>query len=582
MSDPSEINQKLIQENALLKQKIQELETAQAASTHFEDQLRNGEESLKVSQRLAKVGSWEWTIGTQNLIMTDEAYRIHDLDPAERLPYNKFLKQIMACYRPKDRSLIQEAIRRCASSGESYDLKLPFTTAKGRNIWVRTAGEAVRYEGRFFKIVGTVMDITDYVLMEEALRQSEKQFQAVADYTPDWENWIGPDGKIRWINSMVVNFIGYTFEECLNMPDYPMTIVDEPDRERIRQLFMESIHGSTGSADCRLICKGGQRKWGEVTWRPMYDEAGCFLGSRSSLRDITSRKQMEDALRHSEYIQRSILQVAPIGIALASNRIIKRVNQRLCEMTGYTSEELINISTRMLYPTEAEYESVGRELEVVSSWGTGSIESRWVCKDGTIINVLINLPHLRSEIENEESIFTVLDITARKQAEEELENHRKDLERLVKKRTSELENKSKNLEELNVALKVLLQQREKDRDEVEAQVLANVKELVMPYIQKLKIRLGNKGGSDYVNILESNLTNIISPFSNKLSSKYLNLTSREIQIANLIKEGKTTKDCAQLLHISPGTVTFHRKNIRTKLKLQNKKSNLRSYLLTLS
>jgi DNA-binding CsgD family transcriptional regulator len=152
----------------------------------------------------------------------------------------------------------------------------------------------------------------------------------------------------------------------------------------------------------------------------------------------------------------------------------------------------------------------------------------------------------------------------------------------LKKRERDLKAKSRKLEELNTALKVLLKQREDDKDELEKKVLVNVKQLAMPYIERLKkSRLKDKE-ADYVNILESNLTNIISPFSNKLSSKYINLTPKEIQIANLIKEGKTTKDIANLLNISPGTVEYHRENIRRKLNLKNKKGNMRSYLLTLS
>ena len=88
--------------------------------------------------------------------------------------------------------------------------------------------------------------------------------------------------------------------------------------------------------------------------------------------------------------------------------------------------------------------------------------------------------------------------------------------------------------------------------------------------------------ADYVNILKSNLINIISPFSNQLSSKYVNLSPKEIQIATLIKEGKTTTDIAERMNILPGTVDFHRHNIRNKLKLKNKRANLESYLLTFS
>jgi DNA-binding CsgD family transcriptional regulator len=86
----------------------------------------------------------------------------------------------------------------------------------------------------------------------------------------------------------------------------------------------------------------------------------------------------------------------------------------------------------------------------------------------------------------------------------------------------------------------------------------------------------------YINIIETHLDDIISPFLCNLTSKYPNLTPREIQITNLIKEGRTTKEIADILKSSSGAIDFHRNNIRNKLGLKNKNANLRSYLLSLS
>jgi DNA-binding CsgD family transcriptional regulator len=85
----------------------------------------------------------------------------------------------------------------------------------------------------------------------------------------------------------------------------------------------------------------------------------------------------------------------------------------------------------------------------------------------------------------------------------------------------------------------------------------------------------------YIHILESNLNDIVSPFLRTLSAKYVSLTPTEIQVANLIKEGRATKEIAELLNLSSKTVNTHRQNIRMKLALKNKKVNLRSHLLSL-
>jgi DNA-binding CsgD family transcriptional regulator len=84
----------------------------------------------------------------------------------------------------------------------------------------------------------------------------------------------------------------------------------------------------------------------------------------------------------------------------------------------------------------------------------------------------------------------------------------------------------------------------------------------------------------YLNILESNLNDITSSFSVRLSSKYLNLTPTEIQVTNLIGQGKESKEIAELLNSSPRTIAFHRERIRKKLGLRNKKTNLKAYLMS--
>ena len=159
---------------------------------------------------------------------------------------------------------------------------------------------------------------------------------------------------------------------------------------------------------------------------------------------------------------------------------------------------------------------------------------------------------------------------------------RKMAEEALKKREQALELISRSLEEANTALKVLLQHREEDKAILEEQVLANVRKLVLPYLENLKHLNLNENQAAQVKIIEENIKKIVSPFLRNLTSNYLDLTPREIQVANLVKEGKTTKEMTELLNISATAVDFHRKNLRSKFGIKNKKTNLMAFLSSLS
>ncbi|MBW2437121.1 MAG: LuxR C-terminal-related transcriptional regulator [Desulfobacterales bacterium] len=162
-------------------------------------------------------------------------------------------------------------------------------------------------------------------------------------------------------------------------------------------------------------------------------------------------------------------------------------------------------------------------------------------------------------------------ITALKLAEEALKAHEK-----------ELELKTQHLEETNTALKVLLQQREKDKAELESKVLQNINVLISPYVAKLKNKTLKSSDKALVDIIDTNLQDIVSPLLQRLVNAKIILTPQEIQVAALVKEGKSTKEIADILTVSETTVSFHRKNLRKKLGLDNTRKNLRAHLLSLS
>jgi DNA-binding CsgD family transcriptional regulator len=163
------------------------------------------------------------------------------------------------------------------------------------------------------------------------------------------------------------------------------------------------------------------------------------------------------------------------------------------------------------------------------------------------------------------------EITALKLSEEEL--------RMSK---SALEDQKKRLEETNIALKVLIRQREEDKLELEKNVLNNIKDLVFPYIEKLKLAPLRAKDKTNLNIIESHLQEVISPLLQRLSNLDIVLTPQEMQVASLVKDGKSSKEIADILNVSETTIHFHRKNLRRKFGLKKKSTNLRSYLLSMS
>jgi len=155
------------------------------------------------------------------------------------------------------------------------------------------------------------------------------------------------------------------------------------------------------------------------------------------------------------------------------------------------------------------------------------------------------------------------------------------VQRSLAQKEGELREQAEKLAEGNVALKVLLKHREEDRRQLEESMLANVRELILPYVERL-LAAGLKAREQAMaEIIRERLQEIISPFLNRLTSLNTLLTPQEIHVAALVREGKTSKVIADVMMISVSAVDFHRKRIRQKLNMTGSGNNLRSYLLSL-
>jgi PAS domain S-box-containing protein len=287
---------------------------------------------------------------------------------------------------------------------------------------------------------------------------------------------------------------------------------------------------------------------------------------------VTKCQRTRIALQESEEKLRNIVEYSNnLFYSLTPDHILTYLSPQIEEMLGYTAEETMVKWTELASDNPINEEGFKKTVAAIES---GRIQSPYelelVHKNGKKVMLEIREAPV---VENGKTVAIVgaaTDITERKQAEEAL-----------LKKKAELKTKAKSLKEVNTALRVLLKAREKDKTNLEEKVLSNVKDLVLPYIERIKKSSLDNIQKSCIDILESNLEEIVSPFSRKLSSKYLHLTPTEIRVANLVKEGKTTKEIAEFVNLSPRTVESHRNNIREKLGIKKSETNLRTYLLSM-
>ena len=296
-----------------------------------------------------------------------------------------------------------------------------------------------------------------------------------------------------------------------------------------------------------------------------------FLGIA---RDITHRKITEQALKESERRYRTIIENIEDGyyeVDLAGNYTF--FNDAMARIIGYSRDEMMGMNYRV-YTDEYYAKQVFEVFNKVylSGLATKALDWKLVAKDGSTRFIEVSIT-LKRDLNSQPIGFMGIarDITDRRQYMETLEAREK-----------ELKIKTKNLEEVNTTLKVLLERRDADKATLEDTIIGNINDLVIPYLERVKKRTSDRKSRDYLSALENNLDTITSSFFRKLTRKYANLTSTEIEVANLVKNGKSIKEIADLLSISGKPVETHRMNIRKKMGIANTKTSLRSHILSLS
>ncbi len=481
--------------------------------------------------------------------------------------------------------------------------------------WLDTTIDPVtNSQGKVVRLAVVSRDITDYRRMAEALHQ-EKEFNAtLIETSPAWFVAIAANGKILLMNPAMLNALGYERDEVVGR-NYLKTFIPRPERARLMKLLTQTQPGGLVEIEYgRVTTKDGRTLCVEWHGRQIFKPGGKVDFFFALGIDITERKKIEDELRrhrdhleelvgertreltaNNEKLENEIRMRHRVKQALEkSETMLEAVFNQTFQFIGVLSMDgaLIKVNkTAMDFIETTEDQVIGRPFWE-TPWWSDSKSAQERLRSGVNLAALGRLVRFETTHTSPDGRAMHIDFSLKPVTDDkgrivlliaegrditELKSAISDLSR----RESQLKKQSRNLEEANIALKVILKQQEDKRVEDQETILANVKQSVLPLIDRLKKQRLQGSEKLLVAALETNLAKITSPMVTKLTSIFLNLTPMQIRIAQLVKEGLANKEIAELLGISLNTISSHRYQIRTKLGLKGKGRNLRSYLLRL-
>jgi len=607
-----------------LGKKVKALEQEVAKRKRAEESLRESEERFRLAFENANDGVC--LVGTDgNLVRVNN--RMCNIFGYSKKELESMTVNDIAY--PEDKDISSKFIEKSISGEvENTVFEKRYFHKQGHIICGQVSSSTIKdVKGNPLYFISHVQDITRRKQAEKKMLESEEKYRNLLENLPDVIYSLDKNAKVTAVNLPATSFFGYKTDEILGK-NFSIFIHPE-DKERTGMSFLEAIETRrewTRGLQFRGIAKDGSVHWMELNSHMQFDEDGNYKKEEGVLRDIDNRKKAEEAFQRihqelEERIEARTAELVRVNQQLSqeikereqADKELKNSQERLNimfeyapdayylndlnavfidgnraaeKLTGYDKHELIgkNYFDLDLLDEEGKMKSLQLIAKIKAGQSPEAEEYRIKKKCGQIVHVEIN--SFLTNIGGKDLILGIArDITDRKETEKKLRMAHERLELRVKERTLELEEINKelevqktNLEDANTALKVLLKKRDEDRIEVEERILANFKELVMPLTDRLKESRLDERQKTWVDILDNNLRDIVSSFSHKLSSKFWGLTSQEFQVANFVKNEKTTKEIANLLGVATSTVDTYRNNIRRKLGIKSKKINLKTYL----
>ncbi len=295
---------------------------------------------------------------------------------------------------PYDRARVEEFTRHWLSDDtvpKRYEARV--ITRSGEEKWIEISPVIIEFHGQP-AILGTAYDITERKIAEERIKISEERYRTLYNAITDGllVQRLNPDdtpGLFIEANEVICRRLGYTREELLEKSPIDIDVPMSEGGTDPAPIFAALIAGQEVTFEQVHVARNGRHIPVEIHGNPITLQGQP--GVMSLVRDISERKVAEESLRKSEATLRSILKSAPTGIGLVVNHLLVEVNDQILKMTGYRRDELLGQSSRVLYPSQEDYDIAGQVIYAqIHELGVGSLETRWRRKDGSVFDVLLS------------------------------------------------------------------------------------------------------------------------------------------------------------------------------------------------
>ena len=326
-------------------------------------------------------------------------------------------QKIKKIYKQQKESLTQALINGDVP-GKGKVLEWEYTRPDGVKLIVEGAVYSIQTAGGY-SLVSITRDITKRKKVEKALQESETKYKSLYDNIPLSFQSLDAQGVIIDINPAWLRTLGYRGDEVIGQHFSEYLHPDSVDifKEQF-PIFLEQGYVK----DVILKIRHKEGHFLDVLFEGVIGAPGDdTIRTYCVFQDITERLKSEEAVIRNEQRLRSIFRSAPIGIGVLANRVFLEVNEYVFQLLGYTEDELIGQNSRMIYPSQEEYEFVGKEIyQEIHESGSGMMQTKLKHKDGNVIEVILSAAALDPKDLERGITFTALDITETEKVRGEL------------------------------------------------------------------------------------------------------------------------------------------------------------------